>query len=166
MIRLIVAFLLTLLVALSPAVAQEGDTAVPQMPKELVIGYEEEGHVDASDASCRVFVDEVVEWDKAEMDQAVRDVCAVRKRHADAYAALQSAYRAFRAEVAVNPRFDGTAAAKHVAQMIKSCIDHKWAISTGGHNIGIDMVPNAIDADCLDVGRDLLTKETAHLKGE
>lgn len=50
--------------------------------------------------------------------------------------------------------------------MVKSCIEHKWTITTGGHNIGIDMVPNAIDSDCLDIGRALIIKETAFLKGE
>ncbi|WP_295559156.1 hypothetical protein [uncultured Hyphomicrobium sp.] len=136
------------------------------MPKTLVVGYDEEGKVDASEAACRVFVEEVVEWEKPQMDQAVRDVCEVRKRHADAYAALQKAYQDFRAELVEATRFDGPAAAKHAGQMIKSCIEHKWAISTGGHNIGIDMVPNTIDADCLTIGRDLLVKETAYLKGE
>lgn len=159
MFRLIVALLLIPLA--SPLFAEDA-----QMPATLVIGYDEEGKVDASEAGCRAFVQEVVEWEKAELDRAVRDVCAVRKRHAEAYAALQAAYAAFRTELAENTRFDGSAAAAHLSQMVKSCIEHKWAITRGGHNIGIDMVPNAIDADCLDIGRALIVKETAFLKGE
>jgi hypothetical protein len=159
MLRLLVVLLMIPLA--SPLLAEDA-----QMPVTLVIGYDEEGKVDASEAGCRAFVQEVVEWEKPQVDQAVHDVCAVRKRHADAYAALQAAYAAFRAELAENTRFDGAAAATHLSQMVKSCIEHKWAITTGGHNIGIDMVPNAIDADCLEIGRALIVKETAYLKGE
>jgi hypothetical protein len=49
--------------------------------------------------------------------------------------------------------------------MIKACIDHKWGLTTGGHNIRLDMIPNEIDADCLEIGRGLIVKETAVLKG-
>lgn len=136
------------------------------MPKTLVIGYDEEGKVDASEDACRVFVTETVEWEKPEVDQAVRDVCAVRKRHVDAYASLQGAYQTFRAELSEQTRFDGAAAAQHLGQMIKSCIDHKWDITNGGHNVRLDMVRNEIAADCLALGRDLLIRETAFLKGE
>jgi hypothetical protein len=45
--------------------------------------------------------------------------------------------------------------------MIKGCIDMKWALSTGSHNIGIDMMPNAIAAECLDVGRGAIERETS-----
>jgi hypothetical protein len=95
----------------------------------------------------------------------VRDVCASRKRHLDSYAALQGAYQAFRAELADNTRLDGAAAALNLSKMIKACIDHKWGLTTGGHNIRLDMIPNEIDADCLEIGRGLIVKETAVLKG-
>jgi hypothetical protein len=159
---LLAASILSLLSAAS-AVAHAGDAP---MPKTLVIGYDEEGKVDASEDACRVFVTETVEWEKPEVDQAVRDVCAVRKRHVDAYASLQAAYQKFRAELSQQTRFDGAAATQHLGQMIKSCIDHKWDITTGGHNVRLDMVPNDIAADCLTLGRDLLIRETASLKGE
>ena len=133
------------------------------MPSSLVIGYEDEGKVDASEKSCRAFVVDMVEWEKAEMDQAVKDVCAYRQKHIDAYAKLQAAYADFRAVLSEQTRFDGAAAARHVAALIKNCIDMKWALSTGGHNIGTDMIPHAIATECLDLGRDLLQKETATL---
>ncbi|MGE0024880.1 MAG: hypothetical protein AB7S70_14760 [Hyphomicrobium sp.] len=146
--------------ALAPAHAGDDNAS---MPKSLVIGYEEEGKVDASQDACSVFVKEVVEWEKAEMEQAVRDVCAVRQKHLDAYAAFQAAYGKFRSTMQEQTRFDGTQAAKSLAGLVKSCVEMKWALSTGGHNIGIDMVPNTIDAECLDVGRDILVKETDRL---
>ncbi len=45
--------------------------------------------------------------------------------------------------------------------MVKECIDHKSGITTGGHNIGIDIIPNHIAASCLDWGRRMLEDETA-----
>ncbi len=130
------------------------------MPHTLVIGYEDEGKVDASEKSCRAFVVDTVEWEKAEMEQAVKDVCSYRQKHIDAYAKLQAAYSDFRAVLSEQTRFDGAAAARHVAALIKNCIDMKWALSTGGHNIGTDMIPHAIATECLDLGHDLLQKET------
>ena len=47
--------------------------------------------------------------------------------------------------------------------MVKGCIDMKWALSTGGHNIGIDMIPNSIAAECLDMGRERIERETTAL---
>lgn len=143
-----------------PALAQDGNAG---MPKTLVIGYEDEGKVDDSTAACRAFVKETVEWEKAEMEQAVKDVCAHRRKHVEAYAALQSSYGAFRDVLQEATRFDGPAAARNIASLIKSCIDFKWALSTGGHNIGIDMVPNVIATECLDLGREQLEKETSAL---
>jgi len=135
------------------------------MPKTLVIGYDGEGSVDTSEASCREFVMQTVEWEKKETDQAVRDVCAARQRHVEAYAALEKAYGAFRAEIAGMPRLDGAAAATTAAQLVKSCIEHKWAVTTGGHNIRLDIVPNEIAVECLDLGRGLLERETAEMRG-
>jgi hypothetical protein len=93
------------------------------------------------------------------------DVCAARKRHLDTYTSLQDAYSKFKAALDEQPRFDGGSAVLNLKQMIKSCIAHKWDITTGGHNVRLDMVPNEIAADCLAVGRDLLVKETAVLSG-
>jgi hypothetical protein len=151
----------TLLAATLPASAQEDNAA---MPKTLVVGYEEEGEVDDSTAACRAFVTETVEWEKAEMEQAVKDVCAMRRKHVEAYAALQSSFAAFREVLQEATRYDGPAAARNIAGLIKSCIDFKWALSTGGHNIGIDMMPNSIATECLGLGRELIDKETSALE--
>jgi len=159
MIRFFAALLLASLFPLSHVRADD------EMPKSLVIGYEEEGKVDASEEACRVFVAEVVEWEKPEEDQGVRDVCAARERHLDAYAAFQKAYQGLRAAIADDTRLNRAAAASNLAAMIKSCIEHKWGLTTGGHNIQLDIIPNTIDAECLELGRDLVLKETAALKG-
>lgn len=164
MIRLMAASLLLSSVAVSPAPAQQTDAA--RMPETLVIGYDQEGHVDATEASCRAFVSQVVAWDKAETNQAVHDVCAARQKHLDAYAAFQSAYAKLRAALQTQVRLDGGAAAKALASLVKSCIDMKWALSTGGHNVRIDMVPNEIAAGCLDMGREAALKEAAVFDGD
>jgi hypothetical protein len=136
------------------------------MPKTLVIGYENEGQIDTSAKSCRDFVTEMVEWEEAEINQAAHDICVGRKKHVDAYSALQKAYKAFAAEVSEQKRLDGPEAAAQLALLIKSCIAHKSAISTGGHNVRIDMVPNEIAVSCLSLGTDLLNAETKEFRGE
>lgn len=164
--------LLALSLLFSPATAQDAapEQATEQehapMPETLVIGYEDEGKVEATDKACRAFVVDMVEWEKAEMEQAVKDVCAHRQKHIDAYAKLQAAYSDFRAVISEQTRFDGAAAARHVAALIKNCMDMKWALSTGGHNIGTDMVPNFIATTCLDLGHDLLQKETENFTSQ
>ena len=157
--------LLASMLLCAPVLAQEAGSQQENapMPHTLVIGYEDEGKVDASEKSCRAFVVDMVEWEKAEMEQAVKDVCAYRQKHIDAYARLQAAYTDFRAVLSEQTRFDGAAAARHVAGLIKNCMDMKWALSTGGHNIGTDMIPQAIATECLDLGHDILQKETANL---
>ncbi len=50
--------------------------------------------------------------------------------------------------------------------MIKACIDHKSNVTTGGHNIMIDVIPNDIAARCLDFGRTMLDEETAWLTSD
>jgi hypothetical protein len=157
MLRSVAAACLALLAA--PAAAQDP----PPMPQTLIIGYEDEGKTDASPAACRAFVKDMVEWSQPEEDQAVKDVCSYRSKHIDAYKSLQAAYARFRAALSEQTRFDGAEAARHAAALIKNCIDMKWALSTGGHNIGTDMVPNAIAADCLDLGRTIIENETAAL---
>lgn len=136
------------------------------MPETLVIGYENEGHIDTSEQSCRDFVTDVVEWEEAEVAQATREICAVRKKHVDAYSALQAAYKVFAGVVSEQTRLDGPEAASQLAFLVKSCIAHKSAISTGGHNVRIDMVPNEIAVSCLKLGTDLLIAETKELGGE
>lgn len=44
--------------------------------------------------------------------------------------------------------------------MVKDCMKHKFDLTTGGHNIMIDIIENNIVSDCLDLGSDLLKSET------
>ena len=50
--------------------------------------------------------------------------------------------------------------------MVKACIDHKANVTTGGHEIRIDVIPNDIAARYLDMGRKMLDEETAWLTGD
>lgn len=144
------------------ALAQDPDT---RAPAKLVIGYEEEGKVDASPKACRAVVDETVEWEPAEMDRATKDVCAARKRHVDAYAAMQRAYTKFVKAFDEDTRLDVATAVTSFEAMVKSCIDYKFNLTTGGHNIQIDIIPNNIAADCLTMGTGLLEAETKRYSG-
>ena len=63
-------------------------------PERLTIGYEGEGKVDASWQACLASVKEETEgWSKTDIENGARKICAARKRHVEAYAALQSKYR-------------------------------------------------------------------------
>jgi hypothetical protein len=48
--------------------------------------------------------------------------------------------------------------------MIRSCIDHKFGSSDGGHNIRSDIIPNDDAATCLKIGKELLDAETEWFK--
>jgi hypothetical protein len=45
--------------------------------------------------------------------------------------------------------------------LVKACMDHKFGLTTGGHNIMIDIIENDIAAQCLTLGSNLLKDETA-----
>jgi hypothetical protein len=47
--------------------------------------------------------------------------------------------------------------------MVKACIDHKSGVSTGGHNIMVDVIENDIAAKCLALGANLLRDEIHEL---
>ena len=51
--------------------------------------------------------------------------------------------------------------------MVKDCIDHKTSLTTGGHNIMIDIIPNDIATACLNLGKTVLDNETllVHARG-
>ena len=144
------------------AVAPAG--AIYIVPDRLTFGYADEGKIDASPTACATYVNSSVEWDAAQMQQAIADVCAARKRHVDAYAAIQKAYARLRNNL-FDVRIEGAAAVMHFQAMVKACIDHKLGLQLGltpvGHNIAIDILPNEIAADFLTVGTKLLTDETA-----
>jgi hypothetical protein len=133
------------------------------MPDGLTFGYDEEGKVDASPAGCEGYVKENVEWPEPEMSNAIKDVCGARKRHVEAYAAIQKSYKALAKQIGDDNRLDTAAAVTSFEAMIKACIDHKSNVTTGGHNIMIDVIPNDIAARCLDMGRAMLDEETSWL---
>jgi hypothetical protein len=133
------------------------------MPDTLTFGYDEEGKVDASQSGCEGYVRENVEWPEPDMSNAIKDVCGARKRHVEAYAAIQKSYKALAKQIAEDKRLDTAAAVTGFEVMIKACIDHKSNVTTGGHNIMIDVIPNDIAARCLDMGRAMLDEETTWL---
>jgi hypothetical protein len=130
------------------------------VPTALTIGYDDEGKVDTSATACLAAVREVTEWDKAATETGAKKVCAARKRHADAYAALQNNYKAFVEAFSQDRRLNLPEAIANLKTMIKACMDHKFGITTGGHNIMIDVIENDIRAGCLNLGSNLIKDET------
>ena len=80
------------------------------------------------------------------MSNAIKDVCGARKRHVEAYAAIQKSYKALAKQIGDDNRLDTAAAVASFEAMVKACIDHKSNVTTGGHNIMIDVIPNDIAA--------------------
>jgi hypothetical protein len=151
--------LLAILCVVAAAPAISGD-----LPEKLTFGYEYEGDVDASPKACEATVREVVEWSDEEVKRATADVCAARKAHVDAYAAIQQSYKEFAKTFGEDTRLNTGEAVEHFQQLVKECIDHKTGITTGGHNIAIDIIPNQIASECLALGKRLLDEETAWYK--
>jgi hypothetical protein len=126
-------------------------------PERLTIGYEGEGKVDASWQACLASVKEETEgWSKTDIENGARKICAARKRHVEAYAALQSNYRTLMGLLAQDVRLSPAEAAANLKIMMKACIDHKSGITTGGHNIMVDVIENEIAGKCLALGANLL----------
>jgi hypothetical protein len=138
-----------------------GERVMP--PDHLTIGYDEEGKIDASPEACLAAVTEVTQWNEADTQKGAREVCAARKKHIDAYAALQASYKAFIQEVMKDRRYDWAEAAATVPTLIKTCMSHKFSITTGGHNIRIDIINNEISAACLTLAGNLMRDETRQL---
>ena len=135
--------------------------AETKVPDTLVVGYEHEGKIDDSMQACIASVKEVTEWDKAQTEKGARQVCAARKRHVEAYAALQANYKNFVKAYSEDRRLDLPAAVSNLKILIKACIDHKFGLTTGGHNIMIDVIENDIAAQCVTLGSNLIKGETA-----
>lgn len=154
--RLSIAFAV-LVAAAVPASAQE------PLPDHLTFGYEDEGKVDASQAACEAYIKDAVEWPEAETKQAIEDVCGARQWHVEAYAAIRKSYKALAKQIGEDNRLDQAKAVKGIEAMVKACIDHKTGLTTGGHNIAIDIIPNEIAARCLEIGRGMLDEEIAWL---
>jgi hypothetical protein len=137
-----------------------GARAESTVSSQLVIGYDDEGKVDPGSHACLAHVREVTTWEKAELKRGAKDVCAARKRHADAYAALQTNYKAFVKAFSEDRRLNLPEAVSGLRALIKACMDHKFGITTGGHNIMIDIIENDIRAGCLTLGSNLIKEET------
>ena len=134
-------------------------------PERLTIGYEDEGEVDASWQACLASVKEETEgWSKADIEKGARKVCAARKRHVEAYAALQSNYRTLMGLLAQDVRLSPADAAANLKIMMKACIDHKSGLTPGGHNIMVDVIENEIAGKCLALGANLLREEIRELR--
>jgi len=134
-------------------------------PERLTIGYEGEGKVDASWQACLASVKEETEgWSKTDIENGARKICAARKRHVEAYAALQSNYRTLMGLLAQDVRLSPAEAAANLKIMMKACIDHKSGITTGGHNIMVDVIENEIAGKCLALGANLLREEIRELR--
>jgi hypothetical protein len=138
-----------------------GQRAMP--PDRLTVGYDEEGKIDASPKACLAVVKEITQWNEADTQKGAREVCAARKTHVDAYAALQASYKTFIQEVMKDRRYDWAEAAATVPTLVKTCMSHKFSITTGGHNIRIDIINNEIAAACLTLAANLMRDETRQL---
>jgi hypothetical protein len=152
---------LILLFALAGTGSALAEDARKPLPATVTIGYEGEGKIEADPEKCLADAREIVEWSEDETKKAGRLMCAARKRHADAYAAMQASYRALVKHVEPDHRLNPPEAFVNFAAMVKACIDHKTNINTGGHNIYIDIITNDVAADCLRIGKNLLDQETA-----
>ncbi len=159
MLRLLALIIGFLIAASVPTRAQDDDGWHPP-PAQLAIGYEGEGKVDATPAACERFVREMVEWSEEDTKRGIEDVCAARKRHVEAYAAIQKSYKALVKYIEPDTRLNPAESIKQFEAMIKACIDHKMNINTGGHNIYLDMIPNHVAAECLKLGKQVLDGET------
>jgi hypothetical protein len=141
-------------------VMARGAYAEDAVPAVLVIGYDNEGKVDTDFKACLASVRDVTQWDKAATEAGAKQVCAARKRHADAYSALQSNYKAFVEAFSKDRRLNLPDAVANLKTLIKACMDHKFGITTGGHNIMIDVIENDVSASCLSFGSNLIKDET------
>jgi hypothetical protein len=69
---------------------------------------------------------------------------------------VQKSYKALVAAIGGDHRLDAPAAAKNFSTMVKACIDYKSNLTSGGHNVMTDIIPNAIAADCLTAGKKMI----------
>lgn len=126
-------------------------------PERLTLGYDDEGKIDASSRGCVAHVRAETEgWSEEDIEQAARKQCAARKRHVNSYQALQRNYRTLMGLLAQDVRTQPADAAAKLKTMVKACIDHKFGVTTGGHNIMVDVIENDIAAKCLALGANLL----------
>lgn len=159
MLRLL-ALIIGFLIAANVSIRAQDDDGWHPPPAQLAIGYEGEGKVDASPKACETDVREMVEWSEEDTKHGIKIVCDARKRHVEAYAALQKSYKALAKHIEEDHRLNPVASIKSFETMIRDCIDHKTNINTGGHNIYIDMIANHVATTCLKLGKDVLDSES------
>ena len=137
-------------------------------PDRLTIGYDNEGKIDATPHGCAAFIDEAMSGSSAkEKRQFSAQVCAARQRHVAAYDALQNNYKALAALINKDHRLRADEAVDNLKSFVKSCIDHKFAMSaSGGHNYRADIIPNEMAAACLTIAANMVKTEAAALKTE
>lgn len=135
------------------------------LPSTLTIGYQGEGQVDASTAGCTAFVKDVTAWDGVSLDQGISKVCAARRNHVDAYEALQESYNQFTKTIATDNRLNAEKAVISIQRLMKNCVEFRTALTTGGHNVSIDIIPNEIASECLKLGRRLLDEQSIKYMG-
>jgi hypothetical protein len=131
------------------------------VPQQLVLGYDHEGKIDASPQACLAMVKEMTQWDKAQTEKGAREVCVGRNRHVEAYATLQATYKSFVKAFSEDRRLNLPGSIAAFKTLFKACMDHKFGLTTGGHNIRIDIIENEIATACLVLGNNLLRDETA-----
>jgi hypothetical protein len=61
-------------------------------------------------------------------------------------------------------RLNLPAAVSNLKTLVQACMDHKFSLTTGGHNIWIDIIENTIVAECLTLGSNLIKDETVKWK--
>jgi hypothetical protein len=133
-------------------------------PERLIIGYDDEDEIDHLVQTCVADAAEDTEgWSKKDIEEATRKQCAARKRHVEAYEALQGNYRTLMGLLAQDVRTEPADAAAQLKIMVKACMDHKSGVTTGGHNIMVDVIENDIAAKCLALGANLLHDEIREL---
>jgi hypothetical protein len=132
--------LIVLVALMALAGVARAETAVPD---RLVIGYDNEGKIDASPQACLAHVKEITSWDKAQTEKGARD----DKNFVKAFS--------------VDQRLNLASAVSNLATLVKACMEHKFGLTTGGHNIMIDIIENDIAAECLVLGSNLIRDETA-----
>lgn len=137
-------------------------------PEHLTIGYDNEGKIDATASGCAAFVDQTMESaGKLDKRRFAAQVCAARQRHVAAYDALEKNYQALAALINKDHRLRVDEAVDNLKSMIKSCIDHKFAMSaSGGHNYRADIIPNEKAAACLTTAANMVKTEAAALQAE
>lgn len=155
-------FLLVALLASLLAMARV--TAADSPPERLIVG-DDEGKIDTSPQACIAHVKaETDGWSKEDIEEAAQKQCAARKRHLESYEALQGNYHTLMGLLAQDVRTQPAEAAEKLKIMLEACIDHKFDVSTGGHNIMVEVIENDVAAKCLALGANLLRDEIRELR--